>query len=340
MHLNNSNPTPQQVLDLHFERAYQGELRYLNINTTYNSSIMLNYRQTENAFWTQYLPTVIGVLIPTYPPTTEFWWEPKEPLQIAFWSMSATCLFLIVLVFICCIMWRNAKRQSDRFYDDDLFIDPETIEYEQHESRATAGVDNAHMITNPNVSRSRDNIYEYRDSPSTKTLASKAMTDTTSIRAPSSLAMTHKSASQTSLKSAISLKESNGGTASTYTASNPRSQRHETNAGGGRIMANGNPISSSAGQKEEKRLLQQQQLQHRQPIPLSSTPATSEISYKSSKTGSSSQGSSQYPMAPVPNVRTVIPNAAIPAASTNSGSNYSARETRTQVIAGVPQTSV
>ncbi|XP_037909461.1 cholinesterase isoform X3 [Hermetia illucens] len=104
------NPTPQQILGLHFDLAYQGELRYLNINTTYNSSILMNYRQTEMAFWTQYLPTVIGVLVPTYPPTTEFWWEPREPLQIAFWSMSTACLFLIVLVVICCILWRNAKR--------------------------------------------------------------------------------------------------------------------------------------------------------------------------------------------------------------------------------------
>lgn len=104
------NPTPEQVLGIHFQKAYQGELRYLNINTTYNSSILMNYRQTECAFWTQYLPTVIGVLIPTYPPTTEFWWEPKEPLQIAFWTMSAGCLLSIILVIICCIMWRNAKR--------------------------------------------------------------------------------------------------------------------------------------------------------------------------------------------------------------------------------------
>jgi neuroligin len=124
------NPTPLgEVLGMHFDKAINGELRYLNINTTYNSSILLNYRQTENAFWSevsskifdsslkyscetpfQYLPTVIGVLVPTYPPSTEFWWEPKEPLQIAFWSMSIACLILSVLLVMCCILWRNAKR--------------------------------------------------------------------------------------------------------------------------------------------------------------------------------------------------------------------------------------
>lgn len=48
------NPTPLgEVLGLHFDKAFNGELRYLNINTTYNSSILLNYRQTENAFWSE-----------------------------------------------------------------------------------------------------------------------------------------------------------------------------------------------------------------------------------------------------------------------------------------------
>lgn len=47
------NPTPQQVLGIHFDVAKDGELKYLNLNTTYNSSILLNYRQTESAFWTQ-----------------------------------------------------------------------------------------------------------------------------------------------------------------------------------------------------------------------------------------------------------------------------------------------
>lgn len=47
------NPTPQQVLGLHFDMARDGELKYLNLNTTYNSSILLNFRQTESAFWTQ-----------------------------------------------------------------------------------------------------------------------------------------------------------------------------------------------------------------------------------------------------------------------------------------------
>ncbi|XP_026669424.1 cholinesterase isoform X2 [Ceratina calcarata] len=116
------NPTPSQILGLHFDVAKQGQLRYLNINTTLNSSILLNYRQTESAFWSMYLPTVIGRLVPTYPPVTEYWWEPKQPLQIAFWSVSTACLLLIVLCVVCCMLWRNAKSKAKaaRLYADNL----------------------------------------------------------------------------------------------------------------------------------------------------------------------------------------------------------------------------
>ncbi|XP_071441168.1 cholinesterase isoform X1 [Hetaerina americana] len=117
------NPTSTQILGIHFDVARPGSLNYLNINTTFNSSVMMNYRQTECAFWTEYLPTVIGILVPTYPPVTEYWWEPNEPLQIAFWSVSGACLVLIVVVVVCCILWRNAKRQSDRYYSGQLGID-------------------------------------------------------------------------------------------------------------------------------------------------------------------------------------------------------------------------
>lgn len=141
-------------------------------------------------------------MVPTYPPTTEFWWEPKEPLQIAFWSMSAACLLLIVLVVICCILWRNAKRQSDRFYDDGVFV------VDNPESERDVGIDNNVLQAQP--LRTRDNIYEYRDSP---TKYKHPPTDASSIRAPSSLAMTQTTAksisgSQSSLRSAISMKES------------------------------------------------------------------------------------------------------------------------------------
>lgn len=142
----------------------------------------------------QYLPTVIGVLVITYPPSTEFWWEPREPLQIAFWSLSAACMFLMVIVVMCCILWRNAKRQADRFYDGDIFIDAA-------ESEGVLGIENAAAHAHP-----RDNIYEFKDTKKAKSLPD---TTTSSLRSPSSLGITQstKMGSQSSV-SAISLRES------------------------------------------------------------------------------------------------------------------------------------
>jgi len=64
------------------------------------------------------MPVVVGHLVATYAPTTEYWWEPNEPLQIAFWSVSGVCLLLIVALVACCLLWRTAKKQRDRIYDD------------------------------------------------------------------------------------------------------------------------------------------------------------------------------------------------------------------------------
>lgn len=76
------------------------------------------------------------------------------------------------------------------------------------------GIEN---ISQTHPLRSRENIYEYRDSPTKK---SGPPTDISSIRSPSSLATTQisaKTGSQSSLKSAMSLKEgAQNGKDSTY----------------------------------------------------------------------------------------------------------------------------
>ena len=48
-----------------------GWLQYLNLNRTDNSTLEFNYRQQECAFWSEYMPSVVGVLLPTYRPFTE-----------------------------------------------------------------------------------------------------------------------------------------------------------------------------------------------------------------------------------------------------------------------------
>lgn len=211
-----------------------------------------------------------------------------------------------------------------------MFINPDGTEYDQ-ESRA-AGVDNSNLVTNHHVMRSRDNIYEYRDSPSTKTLASKVLTDTTSIRSPSSLAMTQKTGSQSSLKSAISLKESNGGgTLNSY--NRPLRTEATVPASHNKLITNGNAAPNPQIKSlEEKRLLQ------REPIPLSSTPVPQpEFSYKPTKPIAQSRSTT-----PTPSARTTTTTATL-----TSGTNIvqppvpaAKPQTRTQVIEGIPQTSV
>ncbi|KAI5712649.1 hypothetical protein M8J75_010218 [Diaphorina citri] len=120
------DPTFTQILGLHFEKASMGTLKYLNLNTTFNSSIQMNYRQTESAFWTWYMPTLVGVVTPTYPPFTEYWWEPRTPIQVAFWSVSTLCMVLLAAVVIFCILWQTAKRRVNHYYSGDIFVRDDT----------------------------------------------------------------------------------------------------------------------------------------------------------------------------------------------------------------------
>jgi hypothetical protein len=74
------------------------------------------------------------------------------------------------------------------------------------ESEMNGGLDN-HLVQSQPL-RSRDNLYEYKDSPGR---FQKSHSDMNSVRSPSSVGttqMTKVSGSQSSLKSAISLKES------------------------------------------------------------------------------------------------------------------------------------
>ncbi|XP_037079345.1 neuroligin-3-like [Pollicipes pollicipes] len=126
-------PTPRQIFDLvNWQPALAGDLRYLSINNTFNSTIFSNYRQTELSFWSQYLPTVVGHLVPTYRPSTEFWWEPREPLQIAFWSVTSLAFLLLVIVGICCCLWQGAKKKTDQFYEESFMEDHFEVRENSH----------------------------------------------------------------------------------------------------------------------------------------------------------------------------------------------------------------
>lgn len=107
------------------------------------------------------------------------------------------CFFSFSLRFA--LLHTLCARQADRFYDGDIFIDA-------GESDAVLGIENKGAQTLHPV-RTPDNIYEFKDVKPPKS----GMVDSTSLRSPSSLGITHttKTSSQASLQSgAISLKES------------------------------------------------------------------------------------------------------------------------------------
>lgn len=210
------------------------------------------------------------------------------------------------------------------------------------------------MVANHHALRSRDNIYEYRDSPSSKTLASKIHTDTTSIRSPSSLAMAHKSGSQSSLKSAISLKETNGGTLTSNLSSTRPTRPGALNNG-----------AASITKQQEKRLLTREGAT---PAPISNTPliTTTTATISAASESASCKPKSTYNIAstttapinlgtvtsrsttPVPSARTHTTTTTLTTASQvqRSGQTMTSvqsqanPQSRTQVIEGVPQTSV
>jgi hypothetical protein len=80
--------------------AVAGQLKYLNINTTFNSSVLLNYRQTESAFWSTYLPTVIGHMVSTYPPVTEVSYD--QDLENTFAPLPEATSTYFVSFWLCC----------------------------------------------------------------------------------------------------------------------------------------------------------------------------------------------------------------------------------------------
>ncbi|PSN30280.1 hypothetical protein C0J52_25524 [Blattella germanica] len=188
------NPTHTQILGLHFELARPGHLKYLNINTTFNSSILLNYRQTECAFWSSYLPTVIGHLVPTYPPVTE-----TKNYYISNDDNSY-------------------EKQSDRYYNGDIIVLRDDM------GEPAEGIDN-HSATyeyrdTPPPSTKSPLPTSKTPPPSSKMTHNKA-------KGPQNTLDTRKTASTPSLRitgSAASLKDSSANFTTSSPTGEPRKQ--------------------------------------------------------------------------------------------------------------------
>lgn len=114
------DPTYQEVSYIKWEQAQPRNLLYLHLNTTRYSSMLRDYQQDENAFWTQYMPTLIGPPPPTFPPFMDPWYRYEHPLQVGFWgAISVAILLLMLLITVCCMYCRSSGRPKSRDIDFD-----------------------------------------------------------------------------------------------------------------------------------------------------------------------------------------------------------------------------
>ncbi|EFX72170.1 hypothetical protein DAPPUDRAFT_308571 [Daphnia pulex] len=128
-------PTPVAIYNINWPEMRHGWLQYLNLNRTDNSTLEFNYRQQECAFWSEYMPSVVGVLLPTYRPFTEYWWEPNTPISVAFWSIAGVCVILLMAAILCCCLWRGAKKANDKLLAENYMGDMVLTENMHTESK-------------------------------------------------------------------------------------------------------------------------------------------------------------------------------------------------------------
>lgn len=127
----NPTQTQVQIIKVNWEPVLDGNLKYLSINTTFNTSMHYNYRQTYNTFWTTYMPQVVREWVPTVPPPINPWIHMTEPIVAAFYGAAAVAVFLLVILFVCCGLWKSAKRQRNKALDDLQYYSTENLTPQQ-----------------------------------------------------------------------------------------------------------------------------------------------------------------------------------------------------------------
>ncbi|XP_068200877.1 cholinesterase isoform X1 [Palaemon carinicauda] len=123
------NPTQVQIpiMKVNWEQVLEGNLKYLSINTTFNTSMHFNYRQTYNSFWSVYMPQVVREWVPTVPPPINPWIQLSQPIVASFYGAMAFCVVLLVILFVCCGLWKSAKRQRNKALDDLQYYSTENL---------------------------------------------------------------------------------------------------------------------------------------------------------------------------------------------------------------------
>ena len=127
-------PTPQALFNtILWEPMEEKNLQYLSMNSTnytglwytstwestdlsphmqpFSTSIMWrDYKQKACQFWNDYIPSMIGRVPPTWPPTYEPYELELRVYRAATWSILAALIILVVLVFLCSCLYCRAKR--------------------------------------------------------------------------------------------------------------------------------------------------------------------------------------------------------------------------------------
>ncbi|XP_076029302.1 cholinesterase-like isoform X2 [Oratosquilla oratoria] len=131
-------PTYTQVLDINWQATEEGTLKYLSINNTFNTTMRFNYRQPQNTFWYEYMPHVVLSWVPTVPPPVDPWLQLQNTVTAGFYGTLVVCVFLLVIVFVCCGLWRSANRERNKALDIIEFSITEPLNVEEPHGHTTA----------------------------------------------------------------------------------------------------------------------------------------------------------------------------------------------------------
>lgn len=109
-----ANPTPIRLFNsILWEPMKTRKLEYLSVNSTNYTTVMHHdYMQKESQFWNDYMPTIIGKIAPTWPPTYQPVEEELRIYRAATWSVLAALIVLLFLTILCSCLYCRAKRHD------------------------------------------------------------------------------------------------------------------------------------------------------------------------------------------------------------------------------------
>ena len=91
-------------------QPFETNQRQLNMNPFSTSIMWRDYKQKACQFWNDYIPSLVGRVPPTWPPTYEPYELELHIYRAATWSVLAALIILLVLVFVCSCLYCRAKR--------------------------------------------------------------------------------------------------------------------------------------------------------------------------------------------------------------------------------------